>query len=79
MGEAISSNVDDRTLHELYVWPFMNAFKEGAGAVMCSDQRANHSNGCQNSKFLNGVLKTELGFEGFVGSDWAVWNSDVFS
>ena len=28
------------------------------------------SYGCQNSKLLNGILKTELGFEGFVLSDW---------
>ncbi|GKT80655.1 glycosyl hydrolase family 3 N terminal domain-containing protein [Colletotrichum tofieldiae] len=65
-GEAASSNVDDRTLHELYVFPFMDALKEGAASVMCSYNRANNSYGCQNSKLLNGVLKTELGFEGFV-------------
>ncbi|GJC89550.1 putative beta-glucosidase M [Colletotrichum liriopes] len=70
LGEAISSNVDDRTLRELYVWPFMDSLKEGAASVMCSYQRANHSYGCQNSKLLNGILKTELGFEGFVVSDW---------
>ncbi|KAK7435030.1 hypothetical protein CaCOL14_000005 [Colletotrichum acutatum] len=70
LGEAISSNVDDRALHELYVWPFMNSLKEGAASVMCSYQRSNHSYGCQNSKLLNGILKTELGFEGFVVSDW---------
>ncbi|KAF4835411.1 putative beta-glucosidase M [Colletotrichum siamense] len=70
LGEAISSNVDDRTLHELYVFPFMDSLKEGAASVMCSYQRANHSYGCQNSHLLNGVLKTELGFEGYVVSDW---------
>ncbi|KAK4187432.1 putative beta-glucosidase M [Podospora australis] len=69
-GHAISSNVDDRTLHELYAFPFMDALREGAGAVMCSYQRANHSYACQNSKLLSGILKTELGFEGFVVSDW---------
>lgn len=69
-GEAISSNVDDRTLHELYAFPFMDALREGAGSVMCSYQRANHSYGCHNSKLMNGILKTELGFEGFVVSDW---------
>jgi beta-glucosidase len=44
----------------------MDALREGAGALMCSYQRINDSYGCQNSKLLNGVLKTELGFEGFV-------------
>jgi len=79
MGDAISSNVDDRTLHELYVFPFMDALREGAGAVMCSYQRANHSYACQNSKLLNGVLKTELGFEGFIVSDWDGQMSGVAS
>ena len=37
---------------------------------MCSYQRVNNSYGCANSKILNGLLKTELGFQGFVVSDW---------
>lgn len=78
-GDAISSNVDDRTLHELYAFPFMDALRAGAGGVMCSYQRANHSYACQNSKLLNGVLKTELGFEGFVVSDWDGQMSGVAS
>lgn len=63
---AISSNVDDRTAHELYVFPFMESLKENVGAVLCGYQRANNSYSCQNSKMLNGILKTELGFQGFV-------------
>ncbi|EEY14418.1 beta-glucosidase [Verticillium alfalfae VaMs.102] len=68
--EAVSSNVDDRTMHELYLWPFYDAVKAGTGNVMCSYQRINNSYGCQNSKSLNGLLKTELGFQGWVVSDW---------
>jgi len=37
---------------------------------MCSYNRVNNSYSCQNSKLLNGLLKTELGFEGWVTSDW---------
>lgn len=37
---------------------------------MCSYNRLNNSYACGNSKILNGVLKTELGFNGFVVSDW---------
>lgn len=74
MGEAISSNIDDRTLHELYVFPFYNGLREGAASVMCSYQRVNNSYACQNSKLINGILKTELGLQGFVVSDWqAQW------
>ncbi|PSN64107.1 beta-glucosidase-related glycosidase [Corynespora cassiicola Philippines] len=79
LGESLSSNVDDRTLHELYVFPFMDSLREGAGCLMCSYQRVNNSYGCQNSKLLNGILKTELGFEGFVVSDWAAQHAGVAS
>lgn len=78
-GEAMSSNVDDRTLHELYAFPFMDALREGAGAVLCGYNRANHSYVCQNSKLLNGILKTELGFEGFIVSDWVAQHGGVAS
>lgn len=37
---------------------------------MCSYNRLNNSYGCANSKALNGLLKTELGFQGWVVSDW---------
>lgn len=68
--ESVSSNVDDRTIHELYLWPFQDAVKSGVSSVMCSYNRINSSYACQNSKTLNGLLKGELGFQGYVMSDW---------
>ena len=44
---------------------------------MCSYQRINGSYGCENSKTLNGLLKTELGFQGYVMSDWGATHSGV--
>jgi beta-glucosidase len=44
--------------------------RAGTGNIMCSYQRLNNSYGCANSKSLNGLLKTELGFQGWVVSDW---------
>lgn len=44
---------------------------------MCSYQRLNNSYGCANSKTLNGILKTELGFEGHVVSDWGAQHAGV--
>lgn len=32
--QAYSSNIDDRTLHELYLWPFAEAVRAGVGSVM---------------------------------------------
>lgn len=69
-NESVSSNLDDKTMHELYLWPFQDLVKVGVGSVMCSYQRVNNSHACQNSKLLNGLLKTELGFQGIAMSDW---------
>jgi len=44
---------------------------------MCSYQQVNNSYGCQNSYMLNYLLKAELGFQGFVMSDWAAQHSGV--
>lgn len=50
----MSSNLDDKTMHELYLWPFADAVKAGTGSVMCSYNRINGSYACQNSATLNG-------------------------
>ena len=76
---AISSNIDDRTMHELYAWPFMDAVGVGVASVMCSYNQVNNSYACQNSKLINGILKEELGFQGFVQSDWLAQRSGVAS
>ncbi|KAF3767937.1 family 3 glycoside hydrolase [Cryphonectria parasitica EP155] len=77
--ESVSSNVDDRTLHELYVWPFANAVHAGVSSLMCSYNRINGSYACQNSKTQNGILKSELGFQGYVMSDWGGTHSGLAS
>ncbi|PYI04612.1 putative beta-glucosidase [Aspergillus sclerotiicarbonarius CBS 121057] len=77
--ESVSSNIDDRTLHELYLWPFQQAVRAGVAAVMCSYNRLNQTYGCQNSKTLNGLLKGELGFQGYVMSDWGATHSGAFA
>ncbi|KAL5115173.1 hypothetical protein ACEQ8H_006927 [Pleosporales sp. CAS-2024a] len=76
---ALSSNLDDRTMHELYMWPFANAVKAKAASFMCSYQRINGSYSCQNSASQNGLLKGELGFQGYIMSDWGGTHSGVAS
>jgi beta-glucosidase len=76
---AISSNIDDRTLHELYAWPFAESIRAGVGSVMCSYNQVNNSYACGNSKLMNGILKDELGFQGFIQSDWLAQRSGVAS
>ncbi|OLL25290.1 Beta-glucosidase 1 [Neolecta irregularis DAH-3] len=77
--ESLSSNVDDRTLHELYLWPFADAVRAGVGSFMTSYNQINNSYASQNSKIINGLLKDELGFQGFVMTDWAAQHSGVES
>ncbi|KAJ4364234.1 hypothetical protein N0V95_000856 [Ascochyta clinopodiicola] len=79
LPNAISSNIDDRALHEIYAWPFADSVRAGVVSVMCSYNQVNSSYACGNSKLLNGVLKDELGFQGFVQSDWLAQRSGVAS
>ncbi|KAF4839873.1 putative beta-glucosidase G [Colletotrichum siamense] len=72
---AISSNIDDRTLHELYLWPFADSIRAGVATVMCSYNRLNQTYACENSNLLNGILKDELAFKGYVQSDWYATHS----
>ncbi|KAH6896530.1 glycoside hydrolase superfamily [Thelonectria olida] len=67
--DAVSSNIDDRTLHELYLWPFADAVRAGTAGIMCSYNRANGNYSCANSETLT-ILKEELAFPGYVVSDW---------
>lgn len=76
---AISSNIDDRTLHEIYAWPFADSVRAGVVSIMCSYNQVNSSYACQNSKLLNGILKDELGFQGFIQSDWLAQRAGVAS
>ena len=52
------------------MWPFHDAVRAGVGAIMGAYTQVNNSYSCQNSMLLNGLLKGELGFQGFVMSDW---------
>ncbi|CAO0795662.1 unnamed protein product [Mucor circinelloides] len=66
-----SSDADQRTLHEVYLWPFARSVEAGVGSIMCSYNRLNGTFACEDDYTMNTVLKGELGFKGFVQSDWA--------
>ena len=76
---ALSSNIDDRAMHEVYAWPFAESVRAGVASVMCSYQMVNNSYACSNSKLLNGILKDELGFQGYIQSDWLAQRGGVAS
>ncbi len=73
-----SSNIDERALHEIYALPFEVAIKEGnPGGVMCSYNQVNSTWACENSATIGGILKTDIGFKGWVVSDFGAVHSTV--
>lgn len=67
----VSSDMDERTLREIYLPAFEAAVKEaGVGSVMDSYNLINGEHATQNSHLNNEILKKDWGFNGFVMSDW---------
>ena len=50
---------------------------QGVASIMCSYNQINNSYGCANSYLLNGILKDELDFQGFILSDWGAQHAGV--
>ena len=68
---AVNVNVDERTLHEIYLPAFKAAVQEGGvWTVMPSYPLWNGIHCCQNDSLLNGILKRDWGFDGATISDW---------
>jgi len=62
---------DEATLRKLYLPPYQAAIKAGTGSIMASYSSWNGVKMHGNKHLLNDVLKGELGFQGFLVSDWA--------
>ena len=68
---TINSVIDERSLREVYLLPFEFAIRHANSlGVMTSYNRVNGTYCSEDSALLNGILRTEWGFEGFVVSDW---------
>lgn len=68
----VSSDIDLRTLHEIYLAGFRTAIVDGgAAAVMDSYNLVNGEHATQNSYLNNTVLRDMWGFDGIVMSDWS--------
>lgn len=68
---TVSSQVDERTLREIYLPPFEAAVKSGGvWAVMTSYNLVNGIHASEHAYLIQDVLKGEWGFEGPVMSDW---------
>ncbi len=68
---SISSEVDERTLREIYLAPFQMAIQEGKPwAIMASYNKINGIFADENPFTLTDVLRGEWNFEGLAMSDW---------
>jgi beta-glucosidase len=66
-----SSNIDERTLREIYLRAFEIPIKESQPfAVMCAYNRLNGVQVSEDAWLLNDVLRNQWGYQGFVVSDW---------
>lgn len=64
-----SSDVDERTLRELYYRPFQIACEANPVSVMCSYNRINGTYAAEYRRGFD-VLRNEFGFDGAIFSDW---------
>ena len=66
-----SSEVDERTLHEIYLPAFEKCVNDGkVRSVMCGYNAVNGTFCAENGLLNNDILRKEWGFEGFVVTDW---------
>lgn len=75
---ATDVTVGAQALHELYVAPFAASVRAGVASIMCSYNRINGPYACDNAQTLTQILRTELGFQGFVTSDWGATHDATF-
>jgi beta-glucosidase len=76
----VDAHVDERPLRELYLRPFEAAVKDGdVATVMCSFNRVNGAYACEDQVLITQILKGEMGFQGFVMSDFGGTHSTVGS
>ncbi len=65
------TEVDEATLRDVHLPPYIEAIDRGAESVMVSFSSWNDTKMHANGYLVTDVLKGELGFDGFIISDWA--------
>ncbi len=70
--------VGQQALHEIYVSPFIDAVRAGVASIMCSYNKVNGISACGNPQTLITILRDQVGFKGFVTSDWGAVHSPDF-
>ncbi|WP_432405394.1 beta-glucosidase [Wukongibacter sp. M2B1] len=77
---TMSSEIDERTLREIYLRAFEIAIKKGKPwAVMCSYNKLNGTYCSESYELLTEILRDEWEYDGFVMSDWGAIHDRVES
>src|SRR3989441_5152304 len=69
-GDRSPALIPENTLREYFLPTFAAAVKAGAHTVMANSSEVNEIPGHTNGYLLKEVLRSELGLQGFVVSDW---------
>ncbi|GAA3859955.1 glycoside hydrolase family 3 C-terminal domain-containing protein [Celeribacter arenosi] len=68
---TMSSEIDERSLREIYLRPFESAVKEaGTWGIMSSYNKLNGTYTAESHWLLSEVLRDDWGYDGIVMSDW---------
>lgn len=70
--------IDPQTLHEVYLAPFADAVQADVSSIMCSYNKLNGFSACGSHALLTDILRGEMGFKGFVTSDWGAVHGPHF-
>ena len=76
---VVSSEIDERTLREVYLRPFEEAVRAGAACIMTAYNPINGRHAAENDWLIRTVLKGDWQFDGLVMSDWVSTYSTVGS
>ena len=77
-SDASNIFIDPQALREIYVAPFVDAINADVSSIMCSYNKLNGTYACGNREILVDILRKELGFKGFVTSDWGATHAPSF-
>ncbi|WP_246266483.1 beta-glucosidase family protein [Nonomuraea typhae] len=72
---TVNVKVSDKVLREMYLAPFERVVRAGAWGLMTAYNSVNGTTMTEHSGLVNGVLKDEWGFDGYVVSDWTAVRS----
>lgn len=71
-----TSEIDERTLREIYLPAFEKALEAKPWTVMCSYNLINGVYASENKYILKDILRDEFGYDGLIVSDWGAVHSE---